>query len=177
MTKAEVVALVTLATAAYPAAQAKDPEPVVKAWRLLLPELSFPVAKAALFKVCRTSQFFPSVADIAQAAAELDPRADRLPTAAEAWEEVAGLIRTVGPYRAPAYSCDTVRRAAQSIGWRQLCTGENPEADRAHFLKIYESLRERKLAARENETALKISGASDVLKMRTGKRTGGLTGK
>ena len=172
MTRSEVVALVTLATAAYPAAQGKDPEPVVKAWLLLLPEIPFPVAKAAVCRLCRSSVFFPSVADIVKVAAELGPCTDRLPTTAEAWEEVAGLIRSVGPYKAPAYSCDTVQRAARSIGWRQLCTGENPETDRAHFLKIYESLRERKLSARENEVALKIAGMSKMIQILTGKLTG-----
>ena len=172
MTKAEVVALVTLATAAYPAAQGKDPEPVVKAWLLLLPEIPFPVAKAAVCRLCRSSVFFPNVADIVKVAAEIQPEADPLPTAAEAWEEVAGLIRTVGPYKAPAYSCDTVQRAARSLGWRQLCTGENPEADRAHFLRLYESMRERKLAQRENETALKIAGMSKMIQALTGKLTG-----
>ena len=82
------------------------------------------------------------------------------PGAAEAWEEVTRLIRSTGPYRAPAYSCDTVRRAVQSIGWRQLCDSDNPAADRAHFLKIYESLRQNQLTMRENEAALAIAGAS-----------------
>ena len=80
MTRSEVVALVTLATAVYPAAQGKDPEPVVKAWLLLLPDVSFPVAKAAVCRLCRSSVFFPNVADIVRVAAELDPRAARLPT-------------------------------------------------------------------------------------------------
>ena len=164
MKRSEVVALVTLATAAYPAAQSRDPEPLVNAWNLLLADLPFALAKAALLKVCRSSEYFPSVAAIVKASAELSPAADRPPSAAEAWEEVAGLIRSAGPYQAPAFSCETVKRAAQAIGWRQLCTGENPEADRAHFLKLYESLRQRRLDARENATALQLAGASELIK-------------
>ena len=164
MTRAEIVALVTLATAAYPAAQAKDPEPVVNAWKLMLPDIPFAVARAAVIKVCRSSPFFPSVAGVVEAARELDPCQEHLPTAAEAWEEVSRLIQDVGPYRAPQYSCDTVKRAARSIGWRQLCMGENPEADRAHFLRLYESMRSRRREQSECEAALELSGMSNVVK-------------
>ena len=173
MTRAETVALVTLATAAYPSAQSKDPQPVVKAWSLLLSDLPFPVAKAAVVKLCRTSVYFPSVADIVQAASQLSPAKETLPCAAEAWEEVARLIQTAGPYKAPAYSCDAVRRAAQSIGWLQLCLGENPAADRAHFLKIYESLRQRQLDRRENETALALAGAGEAVKSLAARKSNG----
>ena len=163
MTRAEVIALVALATGAHPAAQGKDPKPVVEAWSLMLADIPFVVAKAAVIKVCRESKFFPSVADIVEAAQELDPEKEKLPTAAEAWEEVVKLIIDYGPYRAPAYSCDLVRRAAQSIGWLQLCTGDNAEADRAHFFKIYESMRSRHKDQRENEKALELSGMGKVV--------------
>ena len=107
----------------------------------MLADLEAVVAKAAIIKVCRESKFLPSVAQVVAAAVELDPRLAKLPTAAEAWEEVEQLIQTAGPYRAPKYSCDTVKRAVRAIGWLQLCMGENPEADRAHFLRLYESMR------------------------------------
>ena len=163
MTRAEVIALVALATGAHPAAQGKDPKPVVEAWSLMLADIPFVVAKAAVIKVCRESKFFPSVADIVEAAQELDPEKEKMPTAAEAWEEVVQLIIDYGPYRAPAYSCDLVRRAAQSIGWLQLCTGDNAEADRAHFLKIYESMRSRHVEDEENKIALELSGTGALL--------------
>ena len=169
MTKTEIIALVLLATAAHPAAQGKDPKPVVEAWSLMLADIPFALAKAAIIKVCRESKFFPSVADIIEAAQELDPKSEKLPTAAEAWEEVVKLIINIGPYRAPVYSCDTVRRAAQSIGWLQLCTGENMEADRAHFLKIYESMRNKHKETRENEKALELSGMSKAILALVGK--------
>ena len=95
---------------------------------------------------------------------ELDPRNPKLPTAAEAWEEVSRLVNTVGPYRAPVYSCDTVKRAAQAIGWRQLCEGDNPEADRAHFMRIYDSMRSKHRENEENEKALQLSGMGNFVK-------------
>ena len=130
----KMLALVVLASSSYPSMQNKDPQPIVTAWSMMLADIPQEILQAAVVKVCRDSEYFPSVAQIVAAAAELDPRNEKLPTAAEAWEEVVQLIRDFGPYRAPLYSCDTLKRAVRAIGWQQLCMGENPEADRAHFL-------------------------------------------
>lgn len=164
MTRQEILALVALASSSYPSMQARDPRPIVTAWSVMLADIDATVAKAAIIKVCRESQFFPSVAQIVSAVRELDDRCEQLPTAAEAWEEVRSLIEDVGPYRAPHCSSEVVRRAVRAIGWRQLCMGENPEADRAHFLKIYEALRTRRQAETENETALALSGAGELIR-------------
>jgi hypothetical protein len=170
MTRQETIALVALASSSYPSMQARDPRPIVEAWSLMLAELDPLLAKAAIVKVCRESQFFPSVAQIVSAAAQLDPRKMPLPTAAEAWEQVTGLIQDYGPYRAPTYSCDTVKRAVRAIGWRQLCMGENPEADRAHFLRLYESMRGTHRDRCENEKVLALSGMGDLIRALAGKR-------
>ena len=164
MTKSEIVSLVALASAAYPSAQDKDPDPIVKAWMLMLSDISYPIAKAAVVRVCRSSRFFPSIAEIVDAAREIDPRCEHLPTAAEAWEEVTLLMRKAGPTFVPTYSCDTVKRAARAIGWHNLCLGENPEATRAHFLRLYEAMREKQQETREFEAAIRLSGAGEVIK-------------
>ena len=165
----KMLALVVLASSSYPSIQGKDPRPIVEAWAMMLADLDAVVAKAAIIKVCRESQFFPSVAQIVAAAEALDPRTEKLPTAAEAWEEVVQLIRNFGPYRAPLYSCDTLKRAVRAIGWQQLCMGENPEADRAHFLRLYESMRSRYREDRENEKVLALSGMGEVVKALAGR--------
>ena len=164
MSRPEILALVALASSSYPSMQSRDPRPIVAAWSVMLADLDAAVAKAAIIKVCRESQFFPSVAQIVAAARDLDARSEHLPTAAEAWEEVSRLIQLVGPYRAPQYSCDLVRRATRAIGWLQLCLGDNPEADRAHFFKIYDALRVRHQAEQENEAVLALSGAADLIR-------------
>ena len=164
MNRQEILALVALASSSYPTMQSRDPRPIVAAWSVMLADLDAAVAKAAIIKVCRESQFFPSVAQIVAAAEALDSRLEQLPTAAEAWEEVSRLIQLVGPYRSPEYSSDLVRRATRAIGWRQLCTGENPEADRAHFLKIYESMRGKYRENRANEAALALSGMDVIFR-------------
>lgn len=160
----KMLVLVALAASSYPSMQAKDPEPIAKSWAMMMRDIPVEILKAAIVKVCRESEFFPSVAMLVAAAHELDPRNIKLPTAAEAWEEVQRLIQNVGPYRAPVYSCETVARAARAIGWRQLCEGDNPEADRAHFMRIYDSMRSKHREYDENEKALQLSGMSEVVK-------------
>ena len=169
MSRQEILALVALASSSYPAMQSRDPRPIVAAWTVMLAGLDAAVVKAAIIKVCRESPFFPSVAQIVAAAEALDSRLEQLPTAAEAWEEVSRLIQDVGPYRAPRYSCDLVRRAARAIGWRQLCDSTNPEADRAHFLRLYESMRGKYQENRANEEALALSGMDAVVRALAGK--------
>ena len=173
MKRTEIISLVTIAIASCPSAQEKDPEPIANAWSLLLGDMPYEIAKAAVIKVCRSSRFFPSVAEIVDAAHELDPRTDKLPTAAEAWEEVKKLLSSVGPYvsekRPLIFSCQTVGRAARSIGWQQLCNSENPEADRAHFMRIYESMRSKHRETTELNKALELSGMKDIVMALAGK--------
>ena len=173
MSRAEICALVALAGSSNPAMQAKDPRPIVEAWSLMLGDLDPVLAKAAIIKVCRESDFFPSVARIVAAARELDPGNEKLPTAAEAWEEVMRLVSDYGPYRCPVYSCEAVRRAVRAIGWRQLCVGENIEADRAHFLRLYESMRGRQAETRELEQVMKLAGVGELLRALAEKTQGG----
>ena len=169
MTKQDICALVALAASSNPTMQSTDPAPIVAAWSLMLADLDPVVAKAAVIKVCRESDYFPSVARIVAAAEELDPRNEKLPTAAEAWEEVERLIIQFGPYRAPQYSCDLVRRTVRAIGWLQLCCSENPAADRAHFLKLYESMRSKHKEQKEIEQVMKIAGIGDLIRALAGK--------
>ena len=143
----KMLALVVLASSSYPSMQSKDPQPIVSAWSLMLADIPLEILQAAVLKVCRESEFFPSVAQIVAAAAELDPRNEKLPSAAEAWEEVEQQICAAGIYKSPVFSSDLVRRAARAIGWLQLCSSENPAADRAHFLRLYESMKNKRKEA------------------------------
>jgi len=61
----------------------------------------------------------------------------------EAWAEVLGAISGIGFYGSPKFSDSLIKKAVNCIGWRHLCLSENIEIQRAHFLKIYESLSKR----------------------------------
>ena len=65
-------------------------------------------------------------------------------TAGEAWEEVLNLVQRIGSYSYPSYfSSEAVKKSVNAIGWRQICLSETPMVERAHFLKIYETISER----------------------------------
>ena len=164
----KMLALVVLASSSYPSMQNKDPQPIVSAWSLMLADIPLEILQAAVLKVCRESEFFPSVAQIVAAAEEFDPRSEKLPTAAEAWEEVEQQICSAGIYKSPVFSSELVRRAARSIGWLQLCSSENPAADRAHFLRLYESMKNKRKEAREIEQVMKIAGVGDLIRALAG---------
>ena len=169
MNRQEVIALVALASSSYPSMQSREPKPIVEAWSLMLADLDFSLAKAAVIRVCRESAFFPSVAQIVEAAEDLDPCREKLPTVAEAWEEVNRLMHEYGIYRCPVYSCELVKRAVRAIGWDKLCMGENPDATRAHFFRLYESMRNRWHQEQENKKVLELSGMGEVLRLLAGK--------
>ena len=78
--------------------------------KALLP-LSLPVIEAALTKLLQTSVFFPSVAEIFKEADEMERFAlaklsgSRVPTAAEAWEEVQRLKKQQNSLALKSYVC------------------------------------------------------------------------
>ena len=65
-------------------------------------------------------------------------------SAGEAWGEVLRQISSIGSYRQPKFKDDLIAQSVSCIGWRNLCLSENIAIERAHFLKIYESLNKRK---------------------------------
>lgn len=100
----------------------------------------------ALYKLIATSQYPPTIADIRKALKETT----MVPTltGGEAWGQVQNAIHNFG-YRqkekALAEMSETTRRVVDCMGWETLCTSdvENTMADRAHFLKIYQSIESR----------------------------------
>ncbi len=143
MTRKEVAGLVAALTAAFP--RAEIGENTVRVYIDMLADLDFDEAQAAVKKLMATSTFFPSIAEIRQAVADLRTR--HLPEPEEAWEEVMRELRRVGGYLdiyGPLqFSCEEVRRAVKAIGWQTLCMSESIGVERAHFLRIYDTFRRR----------------------------------
>jgi len=125
-----------------------------------LSSLTLEEINAAMLKLLRTSKFFPSVAEIFQAAKSVREYADgtKAPTAAEAWEEVQRLAKQIhlsGPWD---YSCPEVKRAAECFGRYELCTIEENAVSiaRSQFIKIYNEIVSRRKEDKENEAVLEI---------------------
>lgn len=64
-------------------------------------------------------------------------------SAGEAWALVISQIHSVGSWGRPSFSDPLVAKAVECVGWREMCISENPSIERAHFLKIYDSLERR----------------------------------
>ena len=64
-------------------------------------------------------------------------------TAGEAWAEVLSQVSRIGSYGCPKFSSQAIQKSVDAIGWRQICLSETPMVERAHFLKIYETIAER----------------------------------
>ena len=148
MTQKETSVLLGMLRVAYPRFYAEiSPEDVtasVSTWTMMLSDTTLEVATAALQRLIATSKFPPTIAEMRESIAAV--QYPTLPDAGDAWGEVNDAIRNYGYYRqaeALASMREPVHLAVERMGWRDLCMSENGMADRAHFLRIYESMEKR----------------------------------
>lgn len=121
----------------------------VPVWHELLGDLDFGLLKTAVQRHCSTSKWFPSVAELRQAAFELlETEADRV-TPAEAWAEAKRAI-SLGRHRfasgEASWSSPLVEKAFRAMGgWSYFrharITAEM--SDRARFMQAIDDLRVR----------------------------------
>jgi len=113
-----------------------------------------PLLYAAVERCVLTCKFFPTVAEIVQAAEDMAGTAGGCgaPNAEEAWAEVARAAYHLGWNRKPEWSHPDVGRAVDAMGgWLAVCECESSEWGNfgARYRKVYEGLargqRSRKL--------------------------------
>lgn len=125
-----------------------------------LSSLSIEEINAAMLKLLRNSKFWPSVAEIFEAAKSVREyaRQDALPTAAEAWAEAIDLVRKYGIYKEWEYSCPEVEHVIECFGRYELCMIEENAVNtaRAQFMRMYNEIVNRAKDERENEAILEI---------------------
>ena len=114
-------------------------------WCELLKDVDGVLLRAAALQHVANSKWFPTVAELRQAAADIASPNHRM-TAMEAWGEVSRQIRSIGSYGRPEFSNPLIDRLVDDIGWLNLCHSEMPGADRARFIDGYNALltRERR---------------------------------
>lgn len=142
MTPEEAIKIMATLTAAFP--RTEIGEQTILVYAKFLADIPYEAGQAAILNLIAGSKFFPTVAELRQAALKLIP-GKQLPTPEEAWGEVSTQIRVNGYYRVPVFSHPVIEQAVKAMGWQELCTSENGIADRAHFMRIYESFRDRAL--------------------------------
>ena len=128
MNRKEIINLLGIATANFPNMQERDMKPTAILWEKSLSDIPYDIAEKALIKVLATSKFFPTIAEIREAAADITQ--PRTMDAIEAWGLVIKAIRRYGSYReseAIASLPEDVAQMVKRFGWRELCLNENSD--------------------------------------------------
>lgn len=152
----DVGKLVAILSAAYPNWQANEYTAEVYYQDLadIDADLLFLAAKYCRTSLTRDQRFAPSAGEIRAAAAEIKRKAQAIPSALEAWDEVCTAhYREVSEERpfyrggekfttdpdAHKWSHKLVEKVAFMMGWPVFPDPENESTDRAHFFKQYEA--------------------------------------
>lgn len=132
----------------------------VEAYADELDDMPLVAVMTGIKTLARSSRFFPSVAEIREAAV-LGPLGQDL--ADEAWVEVKAEARRVGfnrppvfsggrflPAEAPKFSSPLIAAAANAVGWELVCNGDDSQGFiRSQFLKAFKALVERETKAKQ----------------------------
>jgi hypothetical protein len=177
MNRKEIINLLGIATANFPNLQQKEMKPTAVLWEKALSDIPYEVAENALISVLSTSKFFPTIADIREAVANLTQ--DRTLDAMEAWGLIIEAIRKFGYYRqkeAMEFLPGDVAEMVKQFTWHDLCLSEEPEILRAQFRKAWEirSKRKSELKALPTNIRALIEGVTTDMKLiEGGKRAAG----
>ena len=139
-TKAEIAALLTLLEELYTHRE-KLSDGAVMLYQQVLADIPFNVLEVAVKDHVTTSKWFPSPAELREKATSY--AMPQIPSAMEGWGQVQNEIRRVGYLGKPDLKNPIAARVVQAMGWKYLCLSEDGMADRAHFLKAYDQVKER----------------------------------
>jgi hypothetical protein len=121
-------------------------------WLMMLADIPFDFARAAVLKWAaeNTRPVFPMIGEIRMIANNL-MKSMYIITPEAAWIEVEQNMRKNGVYNQSTWTSPEIKQAVDAIGWRNLCYSENIGVDRAHFLRIFEGIRNQKIEQLKNE--------------------------
>lgn len=168
MNRKEIINLIGIATANFPNLQQKEMQPTAVLWEKALSDIPYDIAEKALIKVLSTSKFFPTIADIREAVAQITQ--PRTIDAMEAWGLISEAIRKYGYYQQaeamrslPSEVADMVKR----FTWRELCLSENVDTLRAQFRMAWDtqSKRTKELKALPTDIRLLLEGVTEGMKL------------
>lgn len=88
----------------------------------------------------------------------------------DAWGNVGREMRRIGSYGVPHFDDELTTRVVRMMGWRTLCSSEQPSIDRAQFRDMYTALaardeREQKLLPHVREWAEHNGGLLPLAKL------------
>lgn len=124
----------------------------IAAYRLMLADIPPEKLQTAAMHACSRSKFFPTVAELRDAAFDLVEAGNGAITASEAWGRVYRAVGKFGypsPGKAKEALTEMEWESVMAIGgWHYLCCiSDNITADRARFLEAYEAKAKRQKGA------------------------------
>lgn len=122
---------------AFPTFKAKDN--TVKVYKMMLDDIPIEFLRAGALKHTTENKWFPSVAELRDAAFSVMINKPGIPSAFEAWQDAIEHCRR-GDYT--NYSHPLIEKAVKIIGipyWQSM-PEDQEMATRAQFIKVYESL-------------------------------------
>ena len=128
MTQTEFDVIRAAIKAAWPGYMVMNDKYSIRFWYAELGHLDLRIAEKAIQQLAATSKYPPQISDILQKAAEINGA-------------------TFEPQEAKDSLPPVVRSAVEQVGYLELCNSANITADRAHFFRVYESLRTRAMDA------------------------------
>ena len=149
MNKPETRKILALVKAAYPNFKVPDSDleldMMVGSWHLTLGDLPYDLVERAMLDYQRSPAEFPPTAGQLRHLA-ID-RAQVIPNREQAWQMVLDHLKRHSYIdRTPLAAPEPVLQAVKTLGGiGALRRSEEPEMDRAHFFKVYDTYRERAL--------------------------------
>lgn len=134
-TPLEITEIVSGLAAAYPNFELRTD--TIRVYCATLADLTPEVLHAAAKDCISRCKFFPTVAELREAAAAIVTGSRHIRPAAEAWGEFLHLALHCGHNNKPHIADPIFRQAIDALGWAALCQSENQVADRARFIEVY----------------------------------------
>jgi len=126
-------------------------------WKQTLCDIDGDVLKAATLQHISESQWFPSVAELRKAAAEIV--APNQTTPVEEWGKVKKQIAFPGYVGTPRFDDEITAAVVIDIGWQTICLSEDETSTRARFIQGYtERLK------RDRRKAVQLPQVADAIK-------------
>jgi hypothetical protein len=146
-TEKEIEKALIVLSAAYP--RFELPQATINIYQRLLSDLDFDILKSATLQCATMCKFFPTVAEIRDAAVEIITMSEGIPSALEAWGEIIREIKRVGSDKRPTFSHPLIDSVVHEFNWRYLCTSENTISDRARVMDAYEKMVKKSLREKQ----------------------------
>ena len=171
----EILAALMPYVSAFPNAK-QLPEETLAIYGRALSTLSPAEVSAAMMLLVRTAKFFPTIAEILEAAKTMKEHinGDTVPSASEAWEMAMSCSKKIGYYGKWDLP-EPVAQVVKAFGKTELCMLEMNAVNtaRAQFMRMYQEKIDRAKKTSESEDAIKALGSKAILLLEKIKQIGG----